>query len=139
MDKLFSYNFLKSHRAIVRFMNSIFLNKKHLTVTQMFALWAVHSNQGGNLTSISKALSMDRTTLFRTLDRLKDFIIVEKKGHDNRSLALKLTPKGKDLVESLSAEIEARDKELCEKVGLDLPFFLKFFGSVDKSIGYDKK
>ncbi len=137
MDKLLSYNFFMAHRAITKHMNEIFGEEREITITQLFALWAVDENSGHNLTYIAKKLCMDRTTLFRTIDRMADLINLGRvSGH--RSLSPKLTKLGKDLLSNYMDISESKDKKLYSFVD-SLDSFMSSLRTIVSSIGYGSK
>lgn len=137
MDKLLSFKFLKANRAITKYMNLPFVAGRHkITITQLFALWGVKNYRGYNLTDISKKLCMERTTLYRTVDKMKDLVDCNKGIGKRAPIYPKLTKQGEATLAALTGTAKDRDAELAIHTTTDLDAIIKYLDVVDEEIGY---
>jgi len=137
MDKLLSFKFLKAHRAIAKYMNVVCESGEHkITITQIFALWAVKSYKGYSLADIAAKLCMERTTLYRTVDRMRDLIDCNKSLGKRTRIFPRLTKQGEIVLSALTEKVEERDFELAAQITADLEPLVMFLDTVDEEIGY---
>lgn len=75
------------------------LKETGLRITQYSILANLEGRQGLSITDLAQLLVMDRTTLTRNLRPLqRDGLVELAEGADNRSKALRITPRGNELL-----------------------------------------
>lgn len=109
IDSLLTYNLMKTNRAVTRWMNNKIKTDSEYSITQLYLLWITKMNPNESIASISKKLSMDRTTYLRTIDKMKDLIKLNKKG-SGRCKNPVITEKGDALIKELIPKLIQLDK-----------------------------
>jgi len=89
-----AFNIRAASRIITQLFDEI-LKPSGLQVTQFTVLIGVHILDSPSISKLAKGLIMDRTTITRGLKPLEN----EVSGDDKRTHFVKLTPKGKSVLE----------------------------------------
>ena len=103
--------------ATVRIASS----KLHLTASQAFHLLSIPFD-GISMSNLAHKLGLDTSTLTRNVQVLARMGLVDRKpdNYDKRVIRLVLTNEGSKLLKSLEELLEDKNREVLEKIDLDV-------------------
>ena len=109
----------RSARRITRIYDAA-LRETGLRITQYSILANLDRVDSISVTDLAKLLVTDRTTLTRNLRPLRrDGLVQLSEGPDNRSKALTLTPRGKQVLETARPLWRGAEKSIRKRLGED--------------------
>jgi len=113
MKNLLTFNLINAQRVVTRWINQRIKEAGFdISITQFYCLWASKEYFPSNITVLSKHLCMDRTTLFRALEHIKELVELTNQGNDFRSRIPVVTKKGQLLLDKLAPIILETDEYL---------------------------
>lgn len=134
--ELVGLSILMAARSIENFFNRK-LSKSGVTMSQVYALYAISEYRGKNISYIAKKLCMDRSTLTRRINLTKQYVTLYKEPSDKRNAYPGLTPEGAEFLKKWMPKLMSLEKGIGVFVS-DKENFIKFIKSFSSDIVNNK-